>query len=124
MFVEAGDRKRARERLRAHFQPRNHHFSTFRTGIMVGLSIPPIVAGIYEGIERVLSAHLPADPIAPAYQPYTQQRIPSWSSLLQIYLAFFLPVAFGLLVSLNIIVWAHFRINYIFIFGQPAIYYQ
>lgn len=53
-----------------------------------------------------------------ACQPDIQERVPGWSSLLQIYLAFFIPVVFGLLVSLNIIVWAYVRINYIFIFGE------
>lgn len=36
---------------------------------------------------------------------------------MQIYLGLFIPVIFGLLVSFNIIVWSHVRINYIFIFG-------
>ncbi|KIM22136.1 hypothetical protein M408DRAFT_18233 [Serendipita vermifera MAFF 305830] len=96
---EGGDKKKAKSRLRASFKQRSHHYSTFRTGMCIGLSIPAIAAGIYE-----------------ACQPSTQERIPAWSSLLQIYLAFFIPVVFGLFVSLNIIVWAHVRINYIFIF--------
>ncbi|CAG8609901.1 11674_t:CDS:10, partial [Acaulospora colombiana] len=78
---EGGDRKKARTRLKATFREHSHHYSTFRTGIFIGLSIPALISGIYE--------------------------FPEWSSLLQIYLAFFIPVVFGLLASLNIIVWAH-----------------
>ncbi|CCA74266.1 related to putative phosphate transporter 1 [Serendipita indica DSM 11827] len=96
---EGGDRKKARLRLRASLQPRSHHYSTFRTGLFIGLSIPPLISGIYE-----------------SFQPSTRAAVPAWPALLQIYLAFFVPVVFGLLVSLNIIVWAHVRINYIFIF--------
>jgi len=53
-----------------------------------------------------------------AFQPNIRESVPGWSSLLQIYLSFFIPVMFGLLVSLNIIVWAEVRINYVFIFGR------
>ena len=47
--LEGGDRKKARSRLRASFKQRSHHYSTFRTGIFIGLSIPALIAGIYEG---------------------------------------------------------------------------
>ncbi|KAG8819078.1 hypothetical protein FRC19_010139 [Serendipita sp. 401] len=96
---EGGDRKKARNRLRAHFKERSHHYSTFRTGLYIGLSIPAFIAGIYS-----------------SFQAPTREAVPAWAALLQIYLAFFIPVVFGLLVSLNLIVWAHVRINYIFIF--------
>ncbi|KAG8807091.1 hypothetical protein FRC17_004659 [Serendipita sp. 399] len=96
---EGGDRKKARSRLRAHFTQKSHHYSTFRTGLMIGLSVPALAAGIYQ-----------------SFQTPIREVIPAWSALLQIYLAFFIPVIFGLLVSLNLIIWAHVRINYIFIF--------
>lgn len=100
---EGGDHKKAKSRLRASFKPSSHHPSTFRTGIFIGLSLPAIIFGIYR-----------------ARQPLVQTTVAGWSGLLQIYLAFFIPVAFGLLVSLNNIVWARVRINYIFIFELDA----
>ena len=47
-----------------------------------------------------------------------KKNVPGWPPLLQIYLAFFLPVLLALLFSLNTIVWESVRINYIFIFGS------
>jgi len=44
--------------------------------------------------------------------------MPEWFSLVQIYLGFAIPVLLGLLVSLNVVVWARMRINYVFIFGS------
>lgn len=44
--------------------------------------------------------------------------MPAWRPLLQAYAALFIPTAFSVLVALNVLVWAHARINYVFIFGQ------
>ncbi|KZO99599.1 hypothetical protein CALVIDRAFT_534007 [Calocera viscosa TUFC12733] len=41
-----GDRKRARDRLRADVSPHTHHFSTFRAGVFIGLAVPAIVLGV------------------------------------------------------------------------------
>jgi hypothetical protein len=77
-----------------------------------------MIAGIYAGwSDEWLVQYISELMKMIAYQHETRQRIPAWSSLLQIYLGFFIPVMFGLLVSLNIVVWAYVRINYVFIFG-------
>jgi xenotropic and polytropic retrovirus receptor 1 len=117
-FTEKGDRKKAKNRLRASLKPQSHHLTTFRTGVFVGLSIPALISGIYEGEIPASFRGCTQHNNSSACQPDVQERVPGWSSLLQIYLAFFIPVVFGLLVSLNVIVWAYVRINYIFIFGE------
>ncbi|KAL1726991.1 EXS family-domain-containing protein, partial [Schizophyllum commune] len=47
-FAE-GDKKRASARLRAATEQKTHHFSTFRTGLTIGISLPPLALGIYQG---------------------------------------------------------------------------
>ncbi|KAF8609113.1 SPX-domain-containing protein [Ceratobasidium sp. AG-I] len=44
---EKGDAKKARARLRATHRETTHHFSTFRSGMLLGLSIPALAMGIY-----------------------------------------------------------------------------
>ncbi|TRM56258.1 EXS family-domain-containing protein, partial [Schizophyllum amplum] len=44
-----GDKKRATSRLRAATTQKTHHFSTLRTGIGIGVSLPPLALGIYFG---------------------------------------------------------------------------
>ncbi|KAL1741799.1 EXS family-domain-containing protein, partial [Schizophyllum fasciatum] len=46
-FAE-GDKKRATARLRAATEQKTHHFSTFRTGLTIGVSLPPLALGIYQ----------------------------------------------------------------------------
>lgn len=47
-----GDNKLAKTRLRGQgLQRKTHHFSTFRTGVLLGLALPAFVDGLY------LSAH-------------------------------------------------------------------
>ncbi|PBK68704.1 EXS-domain-containing protein, partial [Armillaria solidipes] len=43
-----GDKKRARTKLRGGFLIKSHHFSTFRSGILLGLGIPALVSGTYQ----------------------------------------------------------------------------
>lgn len=45
---EGGDQKKARMRLRASMRDRSRHFSTFRSGLFIGLSLPALISGIYE----------------------------------------------------------------------------
>jgi hypothetical protein len=40
-----GDRKRALVRLRTTPSFKTHHFSTFRTGLALGLAVPAIIDG-------------------------------------------------------------------------------
>ncbi|KAI5121712.1 hypothetical protein M0805_002105 [Coniferiporia weirii] len=96
---QRGDLKRARERLRATAKDKTHHFSTFRTGLYLGLVVPAFVDGLYK-----------------SFQPDVRASLPSWNALLYIYGTLMLPVLFSLLVGLNIWVWNRSRINYQFIF--------
>ena len=45
-YTAQGDRKRALTSLRAVHSQKTHHFSTFRTGIALGLAFPAFVDGI------------------------------------------------------------------------------
>ena len=47
LLSEHGDMKKARERLRASISQKNHHLSTFRTGLYLGLAIPALADGVY-----------------------------------------------------------------------------
>jgi len=48
-------------------------------------------------------------------------RIPGWDSLLFIYGSLVIPVILAILIGINLTVWTWTRINYIFIFGEPAL---
>ncbi|KZT71877.1 hypothetical protein DAEQUDRAFT_665215 [Daedalea quercina L-15889] len=41
-----GDKKRAQARLRSGTTHKSHHFSTFRSGVLLGLGIPAFVDGL------------------------------------------------------------------------------
>jgi len=47
MQVVRGDLKKAMERLRGCVISKTHHFSTFRSGILLGLALPLLASGIY-----------------------------------------------------------------------------
>lgn len=96
---EHGNKKQALSRLRAHSSTKTHHFSTFSTGLAVGLAIPALIDGIRE-----------------SYHPNTREAIPSWGALLYVYATLMVPTVFALLLGLNILVWSRYRINYVFIF--------
>ncbi|CAE6448441.1 unnamed protein product [Rhizoctonia solani] len=95
-----GDQKKARGRLRASPRKISHHYSTFRSGTWIGLSIPALGMALY----RLL-------------QEEAREQVPEWPSLLQVYAALSIPVIFVLLVGLNLVAWAQARINFVFIFG-------
>lgn len=94
-----GDKKKAQARLRSDSQHKSHHFSTFRSGMLLGLAVPAL-----------------ADGIVKSFQPETRAAIPSWDGLLFVYGIFLVPVLFSLLIGLNLLVWHKARINYTFIF--------
>ncbi|CCL99566.1 uncharacterized protein FIBRA_01584 [Fibroporia radiculosa] len=94
-----GDKKKAQARLRGGTQQKTHHFSTFRTGMLLGLAVPALVDGVYR-----------------SFQPETRTAIPSWDGLLFVYGIFSVPALFLLLVGINLLVWHKARINYVFIF--------
>lgn len=43
---EHGNKKTARERLRVQASTRSHHFSIFRSGILIGLAVPTAIHAI------------------------------------------------------------------------------
>ncbi|CAE6434658.1 unnamed protein product [Rhizoctonia solani] len=100
---EKGDEKKARMRLRATARQSTHHFSTFRSGMLVGLALPALAMGIYYSL-----------------QEEQRDQIPEWAALLQVYAALCIPVIFSLLLGLNMVAWARARINFIFIFELDA----
>lgn len=53
---EHGNTKQARERLRVSPSTKAHHFSTFRSGVYLGLSMFPLIHGL---IMSALSPCLP-----------------------------------------------------------------
>lgn len=94
-----GDSKVAKMRLRGFTQHKTHHFSTFRTGIMLGLAVPALVDGLYL-----------------SFRDDTREAIPGYDGLLFVYSILLIPTVFSLLVGVNILVWSRSRINYVFIF--------
>ncbi|KAI9507586.1 SPX domain-containing protein [Russula earlei] len=100
LCIAKGDRKRALVRLRNISSHKTHHFSTFRTGIALGLAFPAVIDGITQ-----------------ALQPHTRAAIPSWGSLLYIYAVLLVPTLLAFLVGTNLLIWNASRINYVFIFG-------
>ncbi|KAH0580784.1 hypothetical protein H2248_011943 [Termitomyces sp. 'cryptogamus'] len=94
-----GDRKRARTFLRTGFRYTSHHFSVFRSGILLGVAIPAFVSGL-----------------CASFQQSTRDDIPAWDALLFLYGVFLIPILLLFLVGINLLVWARARINYVFIF--------
>ncbi|PPR01240.1 hypothetical protein CVT24_006004 [Panaeolus cyanescens] len=95
-----GDKKKATRRLRGGYQRKSHHFSTFRSGIALGLAVPAFIAGFVE-----------------VFDEDTRELLPTWDALLFIYGLLFIPTLFSLLIGVNLLVWSRSRINYSFIFG-------
>lgn len=98
-YFEHGNRKQALNRLRAREDHTTHHYSVFRSGFYLGISLCAIVAGLIE-----------------AMKPSTQAAIPQWAALLRVYGAEFIPTLFALLFGLNLAWWHALRINTVFIF--------
>lgn len=96
---ERGDKKKAIAHLRVGATQKSHHFSTFRTGMWLGSSIPATIAGFMACLRD--SSH---------------PSLPSWDIILFIYSIFLIPTLLALLIGLNLVVWARERINYVFIF--------
>ncbi|KAG1862041.1 EXS family protein/ERD1/XPR1/SYG1 family protein [Suillus subalutaceus] len=96
---ERGDKKKAITRLRVGTIQKSHHFSTFRTGMWLGLSIPATIIGFITCLRHS-----------------TATSLPSWNIILFIYSILLIPALLALLVGLNLVVWARERINYVFIF--------
>lgn len=117
-YVAKGDRKRALVRLRAVSSHRTHHFSTFRTGVALGLAFPAAIDGIVRCESSDNSVMLAEHPSG--LQPHTRVDIPSWRSLLFIYANLLVPTLLAFLVGTNLLIWTASRINYVFIFGTAS----
>ena len=46
-YAARGDKKRAQARLRSGAIHKSHHFSTFRSGLLLGLGVPALADGLY-----------------------------------------------------------------------------
>ncbi|KIL59445.1 hypothetical protein M378DRAFT_180799 [Amanita muscaria Koide BX008] len=103
------DSKDARDHLRSGgSRVTSHHFSTFRSGLCLGVALPLFISTLYELYSQSSRNQ--------------QNQTPYWQSILHVYGILFLPAIYPLLVSLNIFGWARFRINYVFIFGEQFAY--
>ncbi|CDR98684.1 hypothetical protein, partial [Sporisorium scitamineum] len=98
-YFEHGNRKQALNRLREREDHTTHHYSVFRSGFYLGISLCAIIAGLIETMK-----------------PRTQRAIPQWAALLRVYGAEFIPTLFALLFGLNLAWWHAVRINTVFIF--------
>ncbi|SPC61882.1 related to putative phosphate transporter 1 [Ustilago sp. UG-2017b] len=98
-YFEHGNRKQALDRLRAREDHTTHHYSVFRSGFYLGISLCAVVAGLVE-----------------AMKPETQRRVPQWAAMLRVYGAEFIPTLFALGFGLNLAWWHAVRINTVFIF--------
>ncbi|VDC03363.1 unnamed protein product [Peniophora sp. CBMAI 1063] len=94
-----GNYKAALADLRQRSSQSGHYLTLFSTGALLGSSIPAIALGVYQ-----------------SFQPHIRTGIPGWDALLLIWGVFFVPVLLLLLIGTNLLVWAHLRINYVFIF--------
>ena len=113
-YSERGNKKRARNHLRAGPVSKTH-FSTFHSGLWLGLAFPAIAGGCY--LCRNIQDYSMVSFWTPfvAFQQQTRGSLPSWNILLFIYSILLVPVLLALLIGVNVFVWAHSRINYVFI---------
>lgn len=115
------DIKKATTRLRSVGTPQTYHTSIFRVGLYLGLAVPALIDGLYNGQLGRLFLLLRDQfdgMLFLASQPSTKIGLPSWEVLLYLYGVVFLPLMFALLVGLNLAGWASARINYVFMFGN------
>lgn len=117
-ILARGDKKKALERLRTSTSPKTHHFSTFRSGLLIGFAISALIDGLGKGQYFWAAITRVASWLFLVFQPETQQAIPCWDILLFIYGLIFVPVLYSFLVGFNLLMWAKSRINYVFIFGK------
>ncbi|KAJ2160320.1 Signal transduction protein [Coemansia sp. RSA 552] len=96
-----GSRSRGMDKLRINTASVSGGYqgSVFRSGTLLGVSVPLIARAIYEA--NLLS---------------NEERVPYHRQLLQIYGSIFLVLLFLLLFSLNIQAWVRAHVNYRFIF--------
>jgi hypothetical protein len=115
-----GGLRQALKHLRAAPFHHSHHFSTFRSGVLLGSSVPALIAGLSRCMfsSATFRKTLPhSSSVCAGFQETTRAAIPGWDGLLIVYAVFMIPVVSALLIGLNLLVWSHFQINYPFIFG-------
>jgi hypothetical protein len=106
-------------RLRAGSYVKSHHFSAFKSGLFLGLALPALVSGLYQGKQKLRFPHSYSTCLSTlAFQEDTREDIPGWDGLLFVYGILVVPVLFAVLVGVNLLVWSRSRINYVFIFGK------
>jgi hypothetical protein len=115
-YTAQGDRKRALTSLRTSYSQKTHHFSSFRTGIALGLAFPAFVDGIVRSTSSPFF-HTATEALQ-GFQDRTRAALPAWGSLLYIYAIFLVPTLFAFLVGTDLLIWNASRINYVFIFGK------
>ncbi|KAK9474113.1 EXS family protein [Dipodascopsis tothii] len=98
-YFERGNRKHAVERLRTREIPEQHYWTTYLSGLWLGLGVPLFVQAIVYGLHD--SQGMRATEVA---------------FLFQLFGGAFLMVLFALLFGVNCMVWTHYKINYPFIF--------
>lgn len=86
----------------------------FRSGIMIGLALPPAVLALVQGetFSRSACRSSAHEGDISVCNPDIQSRIPAWDGLLQVYGALYLPLIFAILFELNLAAWVEARINY------------
>ncbi|KAJ3889964.1 hypothetical protein GG344DRAFT_50561, partial [Lentinula edodes] len=57
-----GDQKRAKTRLRAGGVNKTHHYSTFRSGMLLGVGVPALVSGVVSSKSFPPTRHSNDDP--------------------------------------------------------------
>ncbi|KIJ36931.1 hypothetical protein M422DRAFT_50759 [Sphaerobolus stellatus SS14] len=116
---ENGDRKQARKRLKSPGQLQSHYFSTFCSGLFIGLGLPGLISGIYNsGLYYIYSSRTEIYSFGEylGFQPHVREQIPQWGPLLEIYATLMIFVVFALLLGVNMLVWTQARINFQFMF--------
>ncbi|WFD07701.1 Xenotropic and polytropic retrovirus receptor 1 [Malassezia vespertilionis] len=110
-YFAHGDKKRARQALYLHSAASQDTLDkrkldgrvAFVTGVFLGVSLCAIIEGLRAAMD-----------------PRTQELLPVWPNLLQLYGAEFIPTLFALLFGFNLIGWRSARINALFIFEWDA----
>ena len=120
--AEHGDKKKAMNKLRISPTHTGHYASVFRSGLFLGLAVPALASGLYEGSTPLLNNQADLDVVCSLALQQEAHIIPGSATLLFIYAVFAVPVLFSVLVGLNLLAWTRSRINHVFIFGPSCLH--
>lgn len=100
---EKGSRKKAIQRLRYMGASTNHHFASWRAGVLLGAAVPALIDGLVKSSQADVRA-----------------RIPYYATILQIYGAMALPVLLAVGIGINLVGWnrAHINVPLVFYFDS------